>query len=120
MRNVFISYRRVDPDQSLAKFLVEKLEANAQSFFWDNRITIGQECARIIDERIRKANFFVALVSADSMRSDMVREEIKLAHTVSRRIENPLKILPIRIPYLGDLPYDLRANLDPDPIRHLA
>ena len=28
---IFISYRRAEPDQSLAKFLVEKLEANGQS-----------------------------------------------------------------------------------------
>jgi hypothetical protein len=113
MKNVFISYRRVEPDQSLAKFLVEKLEANGQSVFWDNRITIGQDWARVIDERIQKTNFFVVLVSTESMRSDMVREEIKLAHTLSRRTEDPLKILPIRVAYLGDLPYDLRAYLNP-------
>jgi hypothetical protein len=40
---IFISYRRAEPDQSLAKFLVEKLEANGQSVFCDNRITIGED-----------------------------------------------------------------------------
>jgi hypothetical protein len=110
---VFVSYRRTEPDQSVAKFLVETLEASGHGVFWDNRITVGQKWARVIDERIRDANFFVVLISAESMRSDMVREEIKLAYEMSRRPEAPLIILPIRAAYLGDLPYDLRAYLNP-------
>jgi hypothetical protein len=71
----------------------------------------------VIDERIRTANFFVALVSTESMRSDLLREEIKLAQTFSRRTEDPLKILPIRIAYLGDLPYNFACLSQSDPIR---
>jgi hypothetical protein len=47
------------------------------------------------------------------MRSDMVREEVRVAHDLSRRRDKGLVILPIRIAYQDALPYDLSARLDP-------
>lgn len=108
-----MSYRRTDPDQLLARSLVDALEKQGQSVFWDNRIIVGKKWADVIDQRIRESDVFIVLISEDSMRSDMVRGEIQLAHELSRRLEDPLAILPVRVDYLGELPYDLGAYLNP-------
>jgi len=51
------------------------------------------------------------LLSAESIRSDMVREEIKTAHQLKQ--QGSLRILPIRVDYTGALPYDLGGYLNP-------
>jgi len=111
--NVFISYRRTDPDQVLAGSLFEAIERCGHSVFWDNRIGVGKRWAEVIEERLREADFFVILISEEAMRSDMVRGEVKLAHELSLRPERTPVILPVRVAYRGELPYDLGAYLNP-------
>jgi hypothetical protein len=111
--NVFISYRRTDPDQLLTGSLVKAIERCGHSVFWDNRIGVGKRWADVIEQRIREAEFFVILISEESMRSDMVRGEVKLAHELSLRPERTPVILPVRVAYSGELPYDLGAYLNP-------
>jgi hypothetical protein len=113
MSKVFVSYRHVDPDQQLARRLVEALGAAQHGVFSDSRLRVGQRWADEIEKQLRASQFFVVLISAESMRSDMVREEVRVAHELSKRAENPLIILPIRVVYTGALPYDLAARLDP-------
>lgn len=113
MSKVFVSYRHVDPDQQLARHVVEALGAAGHAVFWDARIMVGQRWAEAIERNLRESQAFVVLVSQESMRSDMVREEVRLAYELSRRKENPLTLLPIRVAYLGALPYALAARLDP-------
>ena len=113
MSKVFASYRHVDPDQQLARGLVEALEDAKHSVFWDTDIQVGQRWAQEIEKNLRDSHFFVVLVSQESMRSDMVGKEVRLAHELSKRPADPLTILPIRVAYLGALPYDLAACLDP-------
>ena len=90
---VFISYRHVDPDQGLADELYRSLVARGQEVFIDKRISIGTEWARKIQEAIGKARFFVVLLSAESIRSDMLRKEVALAH--ERQHDGALTILPV-------------------------
>lgn len=113
MKNVFISYRHVEPDQSLAQSIEKCLTERRLKVFVDTKILIGAKWVDEIDRQIRAANFFVVLISSQSILSDMVRREIKLAHDLSQRQANPLKILPIRVAFGGELPYDLGAYLDP-------
>jgi hypothetical protein len=110
MPKVFISYRHVAPDQELAAELARFLEGNGLSVFVDARIRIGQEWVDEIDRQLRSAQYFVVLLSAESIRSDMVRQEIALAHTL--RSEKRLRIFPVRVAFGGELPYDLGAYLN--------
>lgn len=113
MKNIFISYRHVEPDQSLAQSIKNCLDARNLKVFVDTKMIVGTKWVDEIDRQIRAAQFFVVLVSGQSILSDMVRREIKLAHDLSQRPEDPLKILPIRVAFDGELPYDLGAYLDP-------
>src|SRR5262249_6989960 len=49
--------------------------------------------------------------SADSIRSDMLRQEIADAYALSR--QGRIRIYPVRLAFDGALPYDLGAFLNP-------
>src|SRR2546423_787785 len=107
MARVFVSYRHVSPDQDLAAELTNFLTQNNISFFADTRIMVGQKWVEVIDRELRACEFLVVFLSSDSIRSDMVRKEVAVAH------ETKKTIFPIRINYDGALPYDLASYLDP-------
>jgi hypothetical protein len=106
MADVFISYRHVSPDQDLAAELARYLGEHRVSCFVDTGIHIGEEWDKVIDRELRAAQALVVLLSVDSIRSDAVRYEVKLAHESGKRI------FPVRIGYDGALPLDLGYYLD--------
>lgn len=93
-RVVFISYRHVKPDEDLALALLAALDEEGFEVFVDRRIPVGAEWADEIDRQLKTADVFIVLLSAESIRSDMVRQEIKLAHELKQ--QNKLRILPVR------------------------
>ncbi|MGH8657785.1 MAG: AAA-like domain-containing protein [Gammaproteobacteria bacterium] len=111
MKRVFISYRHVKPDEDVALALEHALNADGHEVFVDRRILVGTQWAEEIDRQIRAAQFFVVLLSAESILSDMVRQEIKLAHELKQ--QKNLRILPVRVDFSGALPYDLGGYLNP-------
>lgn len=110
MPNVFISYSHVSPDQELASQLAGALETNGATVFIDAKIRIGEDWVEQIDRQLRSSQYFVVLLSAASIQSDMVRREIALASKL--RKAKHLTILPIRMDLTGELPYDVGAYLD--------
>ncbi len=112
MSKVFISYRHVKPDQDLAHFLEDHLKERSHNVFVDTQISVGTKWVEEIERHIRDSNFFVVLLSAGSIRSDMVRQEVKLAHELVQDPEKAFTILPVRVAFEGKLPYDLGAYLD--------
>ncbi|MGH9939282.1 MAG: AAA-like domain-containing protein, partial [Blastocatellia bacterium] len=113
MTQVFISYRHISPDQDLAGFLEGYLKSRGFAVFIDTQLLVGDKWVEEIERQIRASSFFVVLLSADSIRSDMVRREVKLAYQLAKEPDNNFVILPIRVAYRGELPYDIGAYLDP-------
>lgn len=107
MAEVYISYRHIKPDQDLAAELSEYLTGHRVSYFRDTDIRIGQKWAEAIERELRAAKSIVVFLSAESMLSDMVREEIMLAHQLNK------PLFPVRVDYDSALPYDLGAYLNP-------
>jgi hypothetical protein len=110
-KRVFISYRHTKPDEELALTLEQTFLGDGCQVFVDRRMKVGTEWAAEIDRQLRAADFFVVLLSAESIRSDMVRQEILLAHELKQ--SGKLRILPIRVGFTGALPYDLGGYLNP-------
>jgi len=110
-QQVFISYRHVKPDEDLALALEAALKQDGFQVFVDRRMLVGTEWATEIDKQLRNAKYFIVLISADSILSDMVRQEIKLAHELKQ--QDKLRILPVRVNFTGALPYDLGGYLNP-------
>lgn len=111
MARIFISYRHVQPDERIARALEQALTEARHAVVIDTGIEIGSEWARAIEALIRSAQFFVVLLSAESILSDMLRQEVKLAH--ERHRTGQLRVVPIRVAFDGALPYDLAGYLDP-------
>jgi hypothetical protein len=110
MPHVFISHRNVQPDQELAVKCARFLEANRFTVFLDTRTRIGQQWIEEINRQLNQSQYFVVLLSAKSIRSDVVSQEVRLAHELHKK--GQLRIFPIRIDFTGALPYDLAFCLN--------
>jgi len=107
MPRCFISYRHISPDQELAQALGDSLTRHGHSVFLDTKLEVGTRWVQRIEQEVKAAQFFVILLSEHSIQSDMVREEVALAH------REKLAILPVRVAFTALLPYDLGAYLNP-------
>jgi hypothetical protein len=106
---VFICYRHVEPDESLAEGLYQYLSARGLSVFLDKRIQVGRDWSQEIDRQLRASRYLVAFLSEHSIHSDMVLHEVEIAYDMKR--EGKLMILPVRVAYRDKLPYDLASYL---------
>jgi len=106
---VFISYNRKSPDEGIAHNLFDALtKAGYEPFLDVKSIRIGERWETSIINALNSADYFVALLSKESLMSDMVTEEIKRAKELSEREFNPLVILPIRV----CIPMEVSINTD--------
>ncbi len=112
MPKIFISYRHVEPDQSLAQFLVDCFQRSGLEVFIDTQMLTGTRWIEEIESQLRSSNFFIVLLSKESIRSAMVRKEVWIAHELSQQPDRHFGILPVRSNFTGALPYDLSAYLD--------
>lgn len=110
-QRVFISYRHVSPDEELAGYLNDLLSEKGYRVFIDRRLLVGDRWVEAIEREIRAAQFFLVLLSPQSVRSEMVRMEVKLAYELSRDPARNYTILPLRLGLEGELPYDLGSYL---------
>ena len=109
---IFLSYKRnVEPDQSLASEVVASLTEAGHSVFIDQRLSIGQAWAEEIETQVRRSDYLIVFLTAESSRSEMVRGEIELARHHAATNGSP-RILPVRLAFDGPLPYPLNAYLD--------
>lgn len=108
----FISYRHVKPDEDLAQVLEKSLSQQGHKVFVDTQLLVGMKWAAEIEKQIKASDTFIVLLSADSIRSDMVRQEVELAYTLSQERGEKFVILPIRVDFKGELPFDLGAYLN--------
>ncbi len=110
MAQVFISYAHVSPDQELAAQLAAYLEANGFCVFVDSKIRVGQDWVEQIDRELRNSQYFIVLLSAASIQSDMLRREVAIAYKLKKAKQ--LIIFPVRLHFEGELPYEIGAYLD--------
>jgi hypothetical protein len=105
---VFVSYKHVDPDQTLAAQLAAVL-AQRHTVFIDTQIPLGQEWAKWIDNSLDTADYVIALVSQQSVGSPMVvDDEISRAHQLQLERKRPA-IIPVLVNFDGQLPSPLRG-----------
>jgi hypothetical protein len=112
-QRVFISYKRnAKPDEDVAMYLARFLSDQGKHAFIDQKLKVGMEWVNEIHDQIAQSDSLVVLLSPDSMKSDMVLEEVKFADLQWRETGRP-RILPIRLGYAGPLPYPLDEYLRP-------
>ncbi len=95
MARVFVSYSHSVLDESLAKELAAAL-ATRNEVFIDTRIPGGQPWGEIIDRELHTADYLIPLLSANSVKSPMVLDEVEQAHQLNREFRRP-GIIPVRL-----------------------
>jgi hypothetical protein len=109
--NFFISYRRrADDDARLAKLLVNELRGAGHDVFIDVDIHLGTDWSAEIARRIQWCDYLVVLLSEDSIDSELVQGELRLARQYRRDDGSP-HIFPVRIRYEGALDYELTSYI---------
>ncbi|MEA2174013.1 MAG: hypothetical protein QOD00_1605 [Blastocatellia bacterium] len=109
---IFISYKReVEPDEPVALQIYESLK-DEHDIFIDQIMRIGTNWPARIENELCRSDFLITLLSANSVYSEMVETEIKIAHNLAKSQGGRPVILPVRLDYQKELPYPLSAYLD--------
>ena len=110
---VIVLYKsNLQPDAHLLELLNTKLTQEGCEVFFDRHLAIGVEWAREIENRIRRSDAAIVLLSATSVQSEMIAYEVEIADQAQQQSGKP-RILPVRINYTGPLPSPLASILDP-------
>lgn len=112
---VFISYRAQEPDRDLAQtFYQELCAAGYQTFLAESSIQWGEQWAQRILHELEQSDYFLLLLSPQSVTSEMVMGEVQRAKELQeeRQEQRPI-ILPIRVKFSlkSPLNYVLRGYL---------
>lgn len=107
MARIFISYKRIEPDTSVAQALRQALSDAGHEVFLDLMMPPGIRWAERIEQELHETDVLITLLSRQSARSDMVIGEIGTAVRLGKRI------LPVRLDYREPFTYPLSAWLNP-------
>ena len=80
--------------------------------FIDVDMAVGTRWSQEIARQIDACDCLIVVLSAETVESEMVLAEVRLAHQRQARDGKPV-ILPVRVDYTGPLGYELGAYLDP-------
>jgi hypothetical protein len=98
------------PDQHLLELLQSELSKHGCDVFLDKHLATGVEWARQIEDRIRRSNAVIVLLSAASVQSEVLACELEIAHQAGQEQPGRPLLLPVRLQHTGALP---------DPIGHI-
>ena len=116
MAKIFISAAQHKPDSTIAESFYKIFKDNKDEPFWAaNSIKIGENWADRISEELSSCEYFIVLISKNSLQSDMVTEEVRKVKEIQQKRSSDFPILfPIRInlPYGSDTNYDLAGYLN--------
>jgi hypothetical protein len=112
-QRIFVSYKRdTEPDETVARQVFQMLSSQYEVFI-DQTMLVGTRWAERIEAELRRSDFLIAFLSAQSVHSEMVEAEIKTAHRLAKEQAGKPAILPVRLAYREPFQYPLSAYLDP-------
>jgi serine/threonine protein kinase/class 3 adenylate cyclase len=109
---VVLYKRNAQPDEQIMQALTEKLNNRGYRVFVDRHLVVGVEWAHEIERKIGEADAVIPLLSAPSVRSEMLAYELDLARSFAERQNGKPRILPIRVQFEDQLPDSLHSVLD--------
>lgn len=114
-KRIFISYKRnnqnAEADESVALQVFQALAQQHQVFI-DQTMLVGTRWAERIETEIRQADFLITFLSGQSVYSEMVEAEIRMAHNLGQLQGGKPAILPVRLAYREPFQYPLSAYLN--------
>ncbi|BAY12101.1 AAA-like domain-containing protein [Calothrix sp. NIES-2098] len=111
-KRIFINYKRdTTPDESVALQVFQALSPQHQVFI-DQTMLVGTHWAERIAGEIRQADFLIVFLSSQSVHSEMVETEVRMAHELAQVQGGRPAILPVRLAYREPFQYPLSAYLN--------
>jgi len=99
--SVFIAY--TDANREMAKKLLKDLsETHINTFTWENSINIGDNIPEKINTLLNQSNYFIFLISKDTIKSEYLDKELKYA------ISQNKKILPVLVTENAEIPKEIK------------
>ena len=112
LNTVALLYKRNAPHSArLLDLLEAALKDAGYRVFIDRHLQVGVEWARELAREISAAYAVVPLLSAESIWSEMLEDEIVKAREASSRNGGIPRLLPVRVGYEGPLPDTIQAAL---------
>ncbi|MDX1931018.1 MAG: AAA-like domain-containing protein [Capsulimonadales bacterium] len=94
---VAILYRRGEQaDEQMLAYLEERLRADGLSVYVDRGRKVSSAWLKEVEERIREADAVIAVVSPQSLQSEMLEFELETAQDQQQQTGKPM-ILPVRL-----------------------
>ncbi len=113
MAKIFISYKRgTELDEPLARDICQRLTEERDDVFLDQEsLGVGERWAQAIQQHLESCDLLIVLLSEAAVLSEMVAQEVlfSLRAQTSRGLDDG--ILPVRVTYDGDLPYQFSTLL---------
>jgi serine/threonine protein kinase len=116
---VYVSHMPgAETDAELMQSFQDYLPQHGIEIVAGGEFATGLEWVHQIESQIRTADVFIALLSDESMESEMVIYDIELAHETAEEQKGKPLIVPIRVNLTKPLPQPLAAWLNP--LRNLS
>jgi hypothetical protein len=97
---VALLYRRdTKPDDYVLSVLESGLRAAGHQVFIDRHLKVGDEWAIEIKRQVQQSDAIIPLLSRDSVKSEMLAEELEEAAKAARQNAGKPRILPVRVTY---------------------
>ena len=116
MANFFISTSHCEPDANVAKSFYEQIrKAGHKVFLASECIKIGENWPERISAELKACEYFIVLISENSLHSDMVTEEIRKVKELQQQSPTDFPVVfPIRLnlSFGSDTNYDLAGYLN--------
>ena len=112
-RTVVLVYKRNAPNMERLTDLLERALQDDYRVFIDRHLQVGVDWAQRLKEEVTRAYAIIPLLSAESIWSEMLEYEIRIAHETAQARGGEPHLLPVRVRFEGDLPDPLKAILDP-------
>jgi hypothetical protein len=97
---VALLYRRdVKPDDYVLSLLESGLRAAGHQVFIDRHLKVGDEWAIEIKRQVQQSDAIIPLLSRDSVKSEMLAEELEEASKSAQQNAGKPRILPVRVTY---------------------
>ena len=111
-KTVALLYKRNAPHSArLLDLLEPALKEAGYQVFIDRHLQVGVEWARELERQITDAYAVVPLLSAESIWSEMLEDEVVKAHGAASRQGGLPRLLPVRVTYEGPLPDPIQNAL---------
>jgi 3-methyladenine DNA glycosylase AlkC len=97
--SIFISHKRdVDLDDSIAARLAQDLSGLCEDIYLDTEMHLGVEYEKVIVDKLKDADFVIALISKSANSSEWVKTELQYADHFNKEQGHPV-IIPVRMGY---------------------